>query len=59
MILSPVQWIKGSLVAVAVAQVTAAAQIQFLAWELPCAEGVAAHAKKQAIHVFIKYFENA
>ena len=38
---SEMQWIKGSGVAVAVVQVTAAAQIQSLAWELPYTAGVA------------------
>ena len=37
----PVQWVKGSSIATAAAQVTATAQIQFLAQELPCATGVA------------------
>ena len=35
------QWVKGSGVAIAVAQVAAAAQIQSLAQELPYAAGVA------------------
>ena len=42
---SEMQWIKGSGVAVAVVQVTAAAQIQSLAWELPYTAGVAAKKK--------------
>ena len=37
----PVQWIKGFGVAAAVAQVTAVAQIQCLAQELPYAVGAA------------------
>ena len=35
------QWVKGSGVAIAAAQVTAEAQIQALAWELSYAMGVA------------------
>ena len=37
---SMMQWVKGSCIAIAVAQVTAAAQIHFLARELPYAVGV-------------------
>ena len=36
-----VQWVKGSGIATAAAEVAAAAQIQSLAWELPCATGMA------------------
>ena len=36
-----VQWVKGSGVAAAAAQVTATAQIHSLAWELPYATGAA------------------
>ena len=35
------QWVKGSGIAAAVALVAAAARIKSLAWELPCAAGVA------------------
>ena len=38
---SPAQWVKGSSVATVVAQVTATAQIQSLAWELPYTVGAA------------------
>ena len=41
----PTQWVKGSGIAEAVSYVTAAAQIQSLAWELPCALSVAIKTK--------------
>ena len=40
------QWAKGSGVASAVASVIAGAEIQFLAWELPYAGGVALKRKE-------------
>ena len=43
----PVQWVKGSGVAAAVVQVTAAAWIQSLAQELPYATGAAIKKKKK------------
>ena len=36
----PEQWVKRSCVATRLTQVTAAARIHSLAWELPCAMGV-------------------
>ena len=39
--LTPVQWVKGSGIAKAVVWVTAAAQIQSMAWEFPSASGAA------------------
>ena len=41
MISRPVQWVKGSSFDTFAAYVAAVAQIQYLAWELPYAEGVA------------------
>ena len=41
------QWLKGSSIASAVAQVAAAAQIQSLAQKLPYAAGVAIKSKKE------------
>ena len=37
----PVQWVKGSSIAAAVAQAAAVARIKSLAWELPQATGAA------------------
>ena len=48
---SPVQWIKVSGVAIAVAQVVAEAQIQSLAWELPYTMGVAIKLKQKVTMV--------
>ena len=39
--LSLEQWVKGPGIAAAVAEIRAAAYIQFLAWELPWAVGMA------------------
>ena len=36
----PAQWVQGSSIAAAVVQVAAAAQIQFLSWDLPYATNV-------------------
>ena len=47
------QWVKGSGVAAAVAQVTAVAQIQSLPRELPCTVGVAIKKKKVKMVSFI------
>lgn len=44
---SPAQWVKGSRIATAVAQVAAAARIQSLTWELPYAIGEATPKKKK------------
>ena len=43
---SPTQWVKGSSIAAAMAWVTAEAQIQSLAQELPYAMGTAIKKKK-------------
>ena len=37
----PALWVKGSRIAATVEKLTAAAQIQFLAWEFPYAAGAA------------------
>ena len=44
-----VQWVKGSDVAAALAQVAPVAWIQFLAWELSYAAGMAIKKKKKEI----------
>ena len=44
---SLLQWVKGSGIAAAVAWVTAAAQIQSLAWEIPYAAGAAIKKKRE------------
>ena len=43
----PVQWVKGSGVAPAVAEITAVVQTHSLAWELPYATGVTIKWKKK------------
>ena len=48
MISGPAQWVKGCSMAAAAAQVSAAARIQSLAWELPYAKGVAI---KKKVHL--------
>ena len=45
----PVQWVKGSGVAAAAAQVTTAAHIQSLAWELLCTVSVAIKQNKTGV----------
>ena len=47
MIPSLAQWVKGSGIAIAAAQVTAGALTQSLAWELPYAAGTAIKKKKK------------
>ena len=44
---SLVQWVKGSGIGAAVSWVTAAAQIQSLAWEIPYAAGAAIKKKER------------
>ena len=44
---SPVQWVKGSSIAAAVAQVTIATRILSLAWELRYAVGAAVKKKNE------------
>jgi len=43
----PLQWVKGSGVGIAAAQVAAADRIQSLAWQLPHATSVAVKKKKK------------
>ena len=47
----PVQWVKGSSVAVAVAQIEAVAWIQSLAWELAYAMGAAIEQTKEILKI--------
>ena len=44
---SLLQWVKGSGIGAAVSWVTAAAQIQSLAWEIPYAAGAAIKKKRE------------
>ena len=53
MIPGPAQWVKIWGVAAAAAQVAAVAQVQSLAWELPCAMGMAIKLKNKKIS-FVK-----
>ena len=57
---SPSQWVKGSSIATAVAQVTAATQIQSPAQELPYAVGAAIKIKtKQNKKTIVTYTGNS
>ena len=60
----PVQWVKGSCIAAAVAQVATEAWIQSLGWELLCAVGAAIKLKKNHSQIYqptktlTKYMQN-